>query len=409
MTQHTGTTLKAVKLGCAFLALIYLGCDGSSAEAKKAKHLERAEAYLTKGQYQEAVIEYRNVTQLDAKDADAHYQLALAYLKLGGLPNLQAAFAELTRTVELDKANQEAQLKLGELYLLGNEPGKARERAEVVLVSAPQNTDGLILKGRSLAGEKRYKESIEDLKSAIAADPNRMQRRASELRSKLNQAPQSPLLHNLLGQLWAHDKQYAQAEQAFRKAIELNDALFPAYLNLAGLYLQTDKQDQAIKEYEAVLAKNANAIQAHMMLGMIHEGRNEIDKAQARYETILKLNPRFVPAANNLAWILAERGGNLDVALAHAQTAWEGNPEDPRIADTLGWVYYKKNAYLLAVNLLKEAAEKLPNEPAVHYHYGMALAKNNNPTEAKKALETALKLNPRFDGAEEARTTLEKL
>ena len=183
MTQHTGTTLKAVKLGCAFLALIYLGCDGSSAEAKKAKHLERAEAYLTKGQYQEAVIEYRNVTQLDAKDADAHYQLALAYLKLGGLPNLQAAFAELTRTVELDKANQEAQLKLGELYLLGNEPGKARERAEVVLVSAPQNTDGLILKGRSLAGEKRYKESIEDLKSAIAADPNRMQRRASELRS----------------------------------------------------------------------------------------------------------------------------------------------------------------------------------------------------------------------------------
>ena len=217
------------------------------------------------------------------------------------------------------------------------------------------------------------------------------------------------MLHNLLGQLWAHDKQYAQAEQAFRKAIELNDALFPAYLNLAGLYLQTDKQDQAIKEYEAVLAKNANAIQAHMMLGMIHEGRNEIDKAQARYETILKLNPRFVPAANNLAWILAERGGNLDVALAHAQTAWEGNPEDPRIADTLGWVYYKKNAYLLAVNLLKEAAEKLPNEPAVHYHYGMALAKNNNPTEAKKALETALKLNPRFDGAEEARTTLEKL
>jgi uncharacterized protein HemY len=61
------------------------------------------------------------------------------------------------------------------------------------------------------------------------------------------------------------------------------------------------------------------------------------------------------------------------------------------------------------VNLLKEAAEKLPNEPVVHYHYGMALAKNNNATEAKKALQTALQLNPSFDGAEEARKTLEGL
>jgi cytochrome c-type biogenesis protein CcmH/NrfG len=61
------------------------------------------------------------------------------------------------------------------------------------------------------------------------------------------------------------------------------------------------------------------------------------------------------------------------------------------------------------VNLLKEAVEKLPKEPAVHYHYGMAQAKNNNSAEAKKALQTALKLNAAFDGADEARTTLEGL
>ena len=72
-------------------------------------------------------------------------------------------------------------------------------------------------------------------------------------------------------------------------------------------------------------------------------------------------------------------------------------------------VYYKKNAFLLAVNLLKEAAEKLPNEPAVQYHYGMAQAKSNNGAEAKKALQTALKLNAGFEGAEEARKTLEGL
>ena len=765
MSHHTRALLKSLKLVCALFTLIGLGCDGSSAEAKKAKHLDRAGAYFTKGQFQEAIIEYRNVTQLDAKDASAHYQLALAHLKLGGLPNLQAAFAELSRTVELDKTNQAAQLKLGELYLLRNEPAKARERAEIVLASAPQNTEGLVLKGRSLAGEKRYKESIEELKKVIAAEPDTIQTyidlariyvmtndsqaaeailhqglkisprsvellttlgeffaltgkpdqaertftqvleieptserahlRLSEVYLKRNrltdaegilqklvsskpheempliglgdfytatgqrdkalasyqraveekpestaardklighyletgmtteaetrvndilaknakdlmgrffkarlllaartpdeaipilqgvikdepqfpgahhflgvaylqkrqpvqarasftdaikynpgltesrmalaqlylaegsadlaleqaqaaiqsnprnvqaalmagtaylkkgdfpksrkifeavaqalpkeslgpyhlglvsraekndakalayfeealkrkptaiepvtqivmikttqgkyeearkrvvqqveQVPQSPFLHNLLGQLWGHDKNYAQAELEYRKAIELEPSLFPAYLNLAAIYLQLGKQDQAVKEYETVLAKNPNAIQAHMMLGMIHESRRELDKAQARYETILKVNPKFVPAANNLAWILAQQGGNLDVALAHAQTAREGSPDDPRIADTIGWVYYKKNAFLLAVNLLKEAVEKLPNVADVHYHYGMALAKNNNTAEAKKALQTALKLNAGFDGAEEAKKTLEGL
>ena len=109
---------------CAFVVLVCIGCDSPSPEAKKAKHRERAASYFEKGQYQEAIIEYKNVAQLDPKDADAHYRMALTYLKLGGLTNLQQAFAEISRTVELDKTNQDAQLKLGELYLLGNEPAQ---------------------------------------------------------------------------------------------------------------------------------------------------------------------------------------------------------------------------------------------------------------------------------------------
>lgn len=744
------------------LILVCLGCGGGSPESKKAKHNERGASYFEKGQYAEALIEYKNVAQLAPNDPDAHYRLALTHLKLGGLPNLQAAFAELSRTVELNQANQEAQLRLGELLLLGNDPGKARERAEIVLTSAPNNTDGLILKGRSLAGEKRYKEAIEELKKAITADPNKMEtyidlartyfaandhgaaeetlnqglkvtprsiqlltalgdfrattgkpdqaelmfkqvleiepvsdsaylrlselylrqnrqadaegvlqklaaakpqdeaplirlgdfytvtgqsdkalssyQRAAELapnsqiaRDKLvghyldtgktteaetrvkailtknakdlmgrffdariklgqkavddaisilqgvvkdepqfagahhflgvaylqkrqptqaraafadavkynprlvesrtalaqlyladnspdlalaeaqaaiqlnprniqatlvagtaylkkgdlaksrqvfeavaqalpkesigpyqlglvsraekndgkalayfeealnrkqtaiepitqivaiklaqgksdearkrvsqqiEQAPQSPLLHSLLGQLWAQDKRYTEAEGEYRKAIELDSSLSQTYLNLGLIYQQTGRLDQAVKEFESVLEKNPKMLSAYMLLGILHEKRKDYDKAQANYETVLKLSPRFPLAGNNLAWLMLERGGNLDVALSHAQTAREVTPDDPRVADTLGWIYYKKNAYLLAVNLLKEAVDKLPNEPAVQYHYGLAQARNNNAAEAKKALDAALKLNANFDGAEEARQTL---
>ena len=225
---------------------------------------------------------------------------------------------------------------------------------------------------------------------------------------QLEVSPNNPLLYNLLGQLWI-TADAGQAETAFKKAIDLDNSLLSAYMNLGQTYHQAGKTDQAVKEYEAVLAKNPKVIAAHMLLGIIHESRKELDKAREHYEDILKLDSQFAPAANNLAWILVEQGGNLDTALSHAQIAREQRPDDPNIADTLGWVYYKKNAYLLAVSLLKEAAEKLPNEPIVNFHYGMAQHKNGDAAGAKKALQTALKLSQNFPGSEEARKTVEGL
>src|SRR5215467_16298600 len=179
LKQKRGLTMSirpstSLRILCALVTLVCLGCDWSSPEAKKARHRERATSYFEKGQYHEALIEYKNVAQLDPKDAEVYYRLGLTYLKLGSLTNLQQAFAELSRTVELDKTNRDAQLKLGELYLLGNEPTKAREQADIVLVSTPQSAEGLILKGRSLLKEKRYQEAVAELKKAIELEPKNM-------------------------------------------------------------------------------------------------------------------------------------------------------------------------------------------------------------------------------------------
>ena len=103
---------------------------------------------------------------------------------------------------------------------------------------------------------------------------------------------------------------------------------------------------------------------------------------------------------------MLEHGGNLDVALSYAQTAREQQPNDPHIADTLGWIYYKKNAYLLAVNLLKEAVEKLPKEPEVQYHYGMAQYKNGDTGWSEKDSSSLVEAQPNYSGSEEARKTL---
>jgi tetratricopeptide (TPR) repeat protein len=126
----------------------------------------------------------------------------------------------------------------------------------------------------------------------------------------------------------------------------------------------------------------------------------------------MELNPKHPSAANNLAWIYAEQGENIDRALELAIIAKENNPENPLISDTLGWAYYKKGLYLKAVSLLKESTEKVNNNPTIHYHLGMAYAKRGEPGDkklAQQSLQKALKIDSRFIGADIAKKTLESL
>jgi len=106
---------------------------------------------------------------------------------------------------------------------------------------------------------------------------------------------------------------------------------------------------------------------------------------------------------------MAEHGGNLDEALSFAQNARAQQNDNPHIADTLGWIYYKKNAYLKAVSLLQEAADKLSENPEVQYHLGMAQFKKGDRVKAKKTLEGAFQLSPNFPGSEEAKAVLDDL
>jgi Flp pilus assembly protein TadD len=146
-----------------------------------------------------------------------------------------------------------------------------------------------------------------------------------------------------------------------------------------------------------------------MMVGVVHEQRGDIPKARAAYEKALSLNPRFVPAANNLAWLYAEHGGDQDRALSLAEMAKSAAPDDPRISDTLGWILYRRGVHQRALNLLKESASKLPDNPQVQYHLGMVYAQLGEKENARHALVFAVSSPESFHGKDEAKETLAKL
>ncbi len=345
--------------------------------------------------------------------------LAQMYLAEG---SADLAIEQAQAAIQLNPRNIQAAIIAGDAYLLKGDTAKSKQVFEAIAKALPNEPVGPYSLGLVAHAEKNDAKALAYFEEALSKKPTAIdplvqivqikiaQGKANEARGRvtkqLEASPDNPLLYNVLGQLWMQAKDPGQAEIAFKKAIELDNSILASYLNLGQLYQQAGKLDQAAQEYEAVLQKNPSVISAHILLGMIHERRQAYEKAQAQYQQALKLNPKFAPAANNLAWLMAEQGANLDVALSYAQTAREQKPDDPNIADTLGWIYYKKNAYLLAVNLLKEAADKLPNDPVVQFHYGMAQYKNGNAAGARTALQTSLKLSKDFTGSEEAKKTL---
>src|SRR5258708_6824557 len=100
---------------------------------------------------------------------------------------------------------------------------------------------------------------------------------------------------------------------------------------------------------------------------------------------------------------MLQQGGNLDVAFAMAQTARRQLPDNPNSADTLGWAFYQKHVYTSAINLLKEAVKKDPDNALFNYHLGLAYAKNGQAALAKQQLDRVVKINPNFRDVDELR------
>jgi tetratricopeptide (TPR) repeat protein len=112
------------------------------------------------------------------------------------------------------------------------------------------------------------------------------------------------------------------------------------------------------------------------------------------YENVLKANGNNPVALNNLAYLLAEDGRDLDRALTYASRAKQQLPNDDNVSDTLGWVYMKKKLADNALTIFKDLVKRNPTNAQYRYHLGMALFLKGDMPGAKQALQSALTLKP---------------
>ncbi len=144
-------------------------------------------------------------------------------------------------------------------------------------------------------------------------------------------------------------------------------------------------------------------------MGATYEVQGNWQEAQTAYQRALALEPEQALAANNLAYLMLEHGGNVNLALTLAQTARRGLPDVPNTADTLGWAYFQNGAYSVAVGLLENAVRAAPSNATYRYHLGVTYQKLNDLGRARTEFEKSIPLDPNAPSAERAYQALSKL
>jgi tetratricopeptide (TPR) repeat protein len=180
---------------------------------------------------------------------------------------------------------------------------------------------------------------------------------------------------------------------------------------IAQFYVRHNMIKKAMDEYEALVNKKPNDLKAAFMLAQLNQSQGNFKDAKKVYVYIMERDPKNVLAANNLAWILADSGSPTDLteALRLAQIAKEKFPEDPRIADTLGYVYLKKGLVQNSLGQFQLALEKMPKEPTINSHMAMALVQLSRKPEARRYAEAALGSKAPFAERDQTQDLLRKI
>ncbi len=334
-----------------------------------------ARAYLARNDADSAVAVYRRMMTFFPTNYSVPFLMGIVLAQQNKTAEARQAF---NKTVELAPDYFPAIEKLVDLDLQEKHYSVAAERVAKAMAAHPKAPEPWLLSAKLHIAQAMSYVSKEQAKNPGTAQPT----------LKLGQVP-------------AAQPDVKEAEAALKKAIQLNPNTRIAYLLLAQLYVDCGDQQQAVDRLNGYLAKS-NDVPALMLLGMIQDQAKNYSAARDAYQRLLTVNPNFVLALNNLAYLDYARFGQLDQGYQLAERAYELLPSDPDFADTLGWALYLKGDFTRSLGLLQDSASKRPADPEIQFHLGMTHYMLGEEGPARAAFERAIQLSSDFPDRAEA-------
>ncbi len=304
--------------------------------------------------------------------------IGLAQLMQKDSGNAQATF---TRWAKDSPNNPMSHFRLAQSQILVKDNKGALASLDKAIALRADFVDALSSKGLLLGQMGRSEEAIKI---------------ARILQSK---APKAATGYLVEAETLFNAKKYAEAGKLFAKAAQVAGQgqplgrAFQAYA-LAG---QAAEGESLLQQW--LKAHPADAGVRHQ-LALVQLNAKRLKESAEQYQILVKGNPKDFVAFNNLAWLLSEL--KAPNALSVAQQAYQLNPENPGVQDTLGWILVNQGQARQGLELLKKAFAKAPNELDIHWHLAAAYYKAGDRSNALANLEVLLGSNRDFSQKQEA-------
>ena len=259
----------------------------------------------------------------------------------------------------------------------------------------PSDSRGLLGEARAYMAENKGAEALQRLQAESGKSPNRADLHLAVANGALDYG--------------AYDVSIEQYQKALETVDRNSKIRAGTYLRLGEAYRRKGDYNNAIANMQKAREIMPDDSLVLTNLGSVLNEAGRTSESRQVYEAALKLDPDNGIVLNNLAYQMAEHGGDLNEALTKALRAKQLLPNMREVSDTLGWVYLKKGLNDNAIDIFRELVEKVPAHPMFRYHLGLAFYQKGNKPQAAKELRESLKCNPPKDEREKIQQLLGKL
>jgi tetratricopeptide (TPR) repeat protein len=378
-----------------------------------------AQLYFSLGRYDEAVIKYKRILELDPGNKQIQKQLAEAYSKNGKSEQAQIL---LETMVAADSSDMEATATLADFYLEQKQFQKAIDLYEKLLNQDIKNIeiklrigigffglsehDSTLIPRASTFFEKLHKEAPADWRpcwylGAIAAS----QHKDSLAGSYFEQVTKLEEHHGdawwFFGSSLLEQKKFDKLLETMERAQKILPDDFRFHL-LQGLALsQMDRQEEAVKPLEKAYELNPKDLNIISTLALTLDGLQRYLQSDSLYEEGLRQNPTSALLLNNYSYSLSERGLQLERALEMSKQAITAEPDNSAYLDTYGWILFKLHNYKEAATYIEKSTLTGQAGSVVHEHLGDVYEKLGQKDKALGSWKKALELDSKNKSAQE--------
>lgn len=294
-----------------------------------------------------AIADYLKIIQIDPKLAAAYNNLGRLYYNIERYTD---AIPILVRGLRVDPSMHPAEIILGASYYQTGSFDRAKLTLQAALRAMPDDHFARLTLIHTLTAQNNIKEAIQQLQRLTDDNPKDQQAwyLLGKLQLQLSQEafervhsidPNSPLSHELSGEIMESMKNTAGAITEYKKALEIAPADAEAMEHLADAYWNAGEWAEARDSFTTILEHDASNCFAHWKLA------NSLDEMNASAPEALKHVDQAIATCPSLAQARVERArillrvGRPTDALADLLNAERSAPDEPSIQILLAKAY----------------------------------------------------------------------